>query len=172
MKVRLLMLGLGLVGGSSFQTSPAPEVRRTIPVPIAWQVNGRAIAPDSSLSRLELTPGPDRTFSLTLVSAVCPDDPGLTIILDQFKLTPAIYRFKDVLSGHIRDAAYRCGPASAYSTACGRNEGYVQVSRVDAQRRVVTGTFHCVVCDTDQPAASPNRRLVMTGNFRLPYNQQ
>ncbi|QIX62257.1 hypothetical protein HER32_14140 [Hymenobacter sp. BT18] len=130
--------------------------------------NGAALPTDSISSRFEVSPNEGRVLTLTIVPAEAPDDPGLTIMVDEFKPVPAVYRFKEILSGHIREASYRVGNVAAESKACALNDGEVRVTAVDTAHHLLTGTYRAVLCQTNVARAAA-RRLVLEGSFAFPY---
>ncbi len=123
---------------------------------------------DTLSSRFDVTPSAGQVLTLTIVPADSPDDPGLTIMVDEFKPVPAVYRFKEILSGHVREASYRVGEMSAESKACQLNDGEVRITAVDLEHHQLTGTYRAVLCQTNV-ARSAAKRLVLEGSFTYPY---
>ncbi|WP_400192217.1 hypothetical protein [Hymenobacter sp. B81] len=160
-----VMLAATLLLGSALTllaAGPAPVPARRLTL----RLNDTPVAADTVESRFEVA-GTGRVLTLALVRRDAPDEPGLTILLDEFKPVPAVYRFKDVLSGHVRQASYRAQERAAESLACGSSEGEVRVTAVDAARRQLTGTFRVVLCATS--GAPRGQRLVFEGSFQYPY---
>ena len=167
----LMVLGLGLGGFTLAQgpaTGPAPAAapRRTA---LTLKLNGQPVAVDTAFSRLEVNTGVNKVLSINLVRTDSPDDQGLTILIDQFPLAPGQYRFKEILSGHVRDASYRQGSTTAYSNACGLNDGVVQVLAIDAQRHTIRGTYRAVLCGAEARPGSKRRRFTVEGTFQSSY---
>ncbi|GAB2956993.1 hypothetical protein GCM10027048_24190 [Hymenobacter coalescens] len=130
-------------------------------------VNGIPTAVDTAYSRIELSSGAGKVLTLNLIRADSPDDPGLTILVDEFKAVPQVYRFKEILSAHVREATYRVGNLTAESMACGVNDGEVRVTAVDTEAHVLTGTFRAVTCSTNSPRSA--KKLTFQGTFRCAY---
>ncbi|MBG8554138.1 hypothetical protein [Hymenobacter guriensis] len=166
MRVSVLLVG---VVGAGLLLSSAPPVRQA--QYLTLRRNGAALSTDSLSSRFEVSPGAGHVLTLTIVPADAPDDPGLTIMVDEFKPVPQVYRFKEILSGHIREASYRVGSVSAESKACALNDGEVRVTAVDAEHHLLTGTYRAVLCQTNV-ARSAARRLVLEGSFSFPYEDR
>ncbi|GAA4009376.1 hypothetical protein GCM10022408_21830 [Hymenobacter fastidiosus] len=165
MITRVLLPGLVLLTLLSF--SPArPATPFTPPATLTLRINGLPVATDTLGSRLFL--GADHTLRLNVIRADDPDGEGLTILIDRFPLAPGTYAFQEILSGHNRDASYRYQQVAAYSKSCPDNPGVVKITAVDTTRRVLTGTYHCQVCESGRGA----RRFTMTGAFRFPYEEE
>ncbi|KAA9332061.1 hypothetical protein F0P96_11260 [Hymenobacter busanensis] len=147
-------------------TASAPPARP--PHLLQLRLNGVPVKADTTYSRIEVSTGAGKVLTLAIARADAPDEQGLTILVDEFKPTPGIYRFKEILSGHVREAGYRVGDMSAESMACGVNEGEVRVTNVDAAQHLLTGTFRVVLCQTNV-ARSAAKRLVFEGVFHYPY---
>jgi hypothetical protein len=137
---------------------------------LTLKFNGQPVAVDTAFSRLEVSTGINKVLSINLVRADSPDDQGLTILIDQFPLAPGQYRFKEILSGHVRDASYRQGSVTAYSNACGLNDGVVQVTAIDAQRHTIRGTYRAILCDSEARPGSKRRRYMVEGTFQSTYS--
>ncbi|MCB2379248.1 hypothetical protein LGH70_16740 [Hymenobacter sp. BT635] len=160
-------MGTGLATAQAPVSGPAPA--RTA---LALTLNGQPVAVDTAFSRLEVSTGVNKVLSINLVRTDSPDDQGLTILIDQFPLAPGQYRFKEILSGHVRDASYRYGTTTAYSNACGLNDGVVQVLAIDPQRRTIRGTFRAVLCESEPRPGAKRRRFAMSGSFQGVYSAQ
>lgn len=165
---RFLLLTFGITTSLALAQAPAAQVQRP-PTVLALKVNGTPVAVDTAFSRLEVSTGVNKVLSINLVRTDSPDDQGLTILIDRFPVAVGQYRFKEILSGQVRDASYRQGNTTAYSNACGLNDGLVQVLAIDAQQHTIRGTFRAVLCDAEARAGSKRRRFVMEGVFQGPY---
>jgi hypothetical protein len=159
-----LLLGLLTLTATGLRPrqTPAP-----LPHRLALRLNGAAVPVDTAFSRIEASPGAGKVLTLNLIRADAPDDPGLTILVDEFKPIPQTYRFKEILSAHVREATYRVGNQVAESMACGVNEGEVRVTAVDTKRQVLTGTFRVVTCSTSAPRTA--KKMVFEGMFHCAY---
>lgn len=164
MRVSLLLAG-GMVTGW-LMSAVAPH--SVAPHFISMRRNGTVLPVDTLSSRFEVTPNEAQVLTLTIVPAETPDDPGLTIMVDEFKPRPAVYRFKEILSGHIREAYYQAGEMSAESKACQLNDGEVRITAVDEEHHLLTGTYRAVLCQTNV-ARSQAKRLTLEGSFTFPY---
>ncbi|GAA3939144.1 hypothetical protein [Hymenobacter algoricola] len=162
MIARFLLPGLLLLALLSF----SPAAPFTPPATLTLRINGLPIATDTLGSRLFV--GADRTLRLNVVRANDPDGEGLTILIDRFPLAPGTYAFQEILSGHNRDASYRYGEVAAYSKSCPDNPGVVKITAVDTIHHVLTGSYHCQVCESGRGA----RRFTMTGAFSFPYEEE
>ncbi|MCB2409773.1 hypothetical protein [Hymenobacter lucidus] len=169
MRLSFLLSALGLTtvfaGAQNAVVSSAP-VRPALTLTL----NGKPVAVDTAFSRLEVSTGVNKVLSINLVRADSPDDQGLTILIDQFPLAVGQYRFKEILSGHVRDASYRYGTTTAYSTACGLNDGLVQVQAIDTQRHIIRGTYRAVLCEAEARPGSKRRRFAVEGSFQSTYS--
>ncbi|GAA4372089.1 hypothetical protein [Hymenobacter koreensis] len=166
---RNLALSCGLLVGMpllAFRLEPPKPVRAA--PSLTMRINGAPVAVDTVYSRIEVSTGPGKVLTLALARADARDEQGLTILVDEFKPVPATYRFKEILSGHVREAAYRVGEISAESMACGVNEGEVRVIAIDATRHIMMGTYRVVTCQTNV-ARSAAKKLVFEGSFWFPY---
>ncbi|UOQ74074.1 hypothetical protein [Hymenobacter cellulosilyticus] len=172
MRWRLFFLTFGLGGGLAVAQEPATPPASPTRTSLTLKFNGQPVAVDTAFSRLEVTTGVNKVLSLNLVRTDSPDDQGLTILIDQFPLAPGQYRFKEILSGHVRDASYRQGSTTAYSTACGLNDGVVQVQALDAQRHLIRGTYRAVLCEAEARAGGKRRRFTVEGSFQGRYALQ
>ncbi|TGE13984.1 hypothetical protein [Hymenobacter elongatus] len=168
MRLRFFLLALGLATGLA--SAQAPDFRGAAGLTaLTLQLNGQLVVIDTAFSRLEISTGVNQVLSLNLVRADSPDDQGLTILIDQFPLAPGQYRFKEILSGHVRDASYRYGTTTAYSTTCGLNDGVVEVLAIDAQRHTIRGTFRAVLCEAEPRPGAKRRRFAVAGTFQSVY---
>ncbi|UOQ54814.1 hypothetical protein [Hymenobacter cellulosivorans] len=169
MRWRLFFLTFGLSSGLALAqvptTAPLPSANRTS---LTLKFNGQPVAVDTAFSRLEVSTGVNKVLSLNLVRTDSPDDQGLTILIDRFPLTTGEYRFKEILSGQVRDASYRQGTTTAYSNACGLNDGVVQVLALDTQRHLIRGTYRAVLCEAEARAGK-RRRFTVEGTFQGRY---
>ncbi|TGE23593.1 hypothetical protein [Hymenobacter metallicola] len=168
---RFFLLTFGLTTGLALAQAPAFTSGPTSTA-LTLKVNGTPVAVDTTFSRLEVSTGVNKVLSINLVRTDSPDDQGLTILIDRFPVTVGQYRFKEILSGQVRDASYRQGNTTAYSNACGLNDGLVQVLAIDAQQHTIRGTFRAVLCDAESRAGSKRRRFVMEGSFQGRYVAQ
>ncbi|KUG09376.1 hypothetical protein [Solirubrum puertoriconensis] len=159
----LLPLGLGLLLSSA--TLPTPPASR---YQLTMRLNGGAIVTDSIGSRITASSGAGKVLTLSIVRADFPDDVGLSILVDEFKPQPGVYRFKEILSGHVREAYYRADDVTAESKACGVNDGEVRITAVDTKAHTLTGTYRAVLCQTNSSRAKA-KRLTLEGNFHFPY---
>ncbi|OON69811.1 hypothetical protein [Hymenobacter sp. CRA2] len=150
-------------------TAAASYPRQVPPLPhhLTLRLNGAPVLVDTTYSRIEASSGAGKVLTLNLIRADAPDDPGLTILVDEFKPVPQVYRFKEILSAHVREATYRVGETTAESMACGVNDGEVRVTAVDTKQHVLTGTFRAVVCSTSAPRNA--KKMTFEGSFRFPY---
>ncbi|GAB3831364.1 hypothetical protein GCM10028821_20910 [Hymenobacter jeollabukensis] len=144
-----------------------PPRQAPLPHRLTLRLNGTAVPVDTAYSRIEVSPGAGKVLTLNLIRRDAPDDPGLTILVDEFKPMPAVYRFKEILSAHVTEATYRVGNDVAESQACGVNQGEVRVTAVDTKRQILTGTFRAVACSTSAPKTA--KKLVFEGSFRCAY---
>ncbi|MCC3158035.1 hypothetical protein LJ737_12365 [Hymenobacter sp. 15J16-1T3B] len=147
--------------------SRPPRQTPALPHRLTLRLNGAAVPVDTAYSRIEVSPGAGKVLTLNLIRADAPDDPGLTILVDEFKPVPAVYRFKEILSAHVTEATYRVGDQVAESQACGVNQGEVRVTAVDTKRKILTGTFRAVTCSTSAPKTA--KKLTFEGTFRCAY---
>ncbi|TGE25902.1 hypothetical protein E5K00_12145 [Hymenobacter aquaticus] len=171
MRLRFFLLTLSL--GASLAFTPAPPSRPVAArTELKLTLNGQPVAVDTAFSRLEVSTGVNKVLSINLVRADSPDDQGLTILIDQFPLTTGQYKFKEILSGHVRDASYRHGTTTAYSNACGLNDGVVQVLAIDAQRHTIRGTFRATLCEAEARPGTKRRRFLLEGSFQSAYSVQ
>lgn len=164
--MRSCLLLLGVLGSGWLISSTPPKLAAAHTLTL--RRNGEAVVTDSLSSRFDVTPNGGQVLTLTIVPAATPDDPGLTIMVDEFKPVPAVYRFKEILTGHIREAYYQVGDVSAESKACQLNDGEVRITAVDTEHHLLTGTYRAVVCQTNI-ARSAAKRLVLEGSFTYPY---
>jgi len=141
---------------------------RTAPLPhhLTLRINGKPVAADTAYSRITVENG--NILRLNVLRADDPDGQGLTVIIDRFAPKPSKYTFQEILSGHNRDASYRCGIVSAYSKSCSGNPGAVVVTEVDTERHLVRGTYSCQLCESGRGA----RRFMMEGSFWYPYEEE
>ncbi|PJJ58644.1 hypothetical protein [Hymenobacter chitinivorans] len=172
MRWRLFLAALGLGSSLALAQGPAPAAPAGSRTSLTLKFNGEPVAIDTAFSRLEVSTGVNKVLSLNLVRTDSPDDQGLTILIDQFPLTVGQYRFKEILSGHVRDASYRQGRTTAYSTACGLNDGVVQVLALDAQRHLIRGTYRAVLCEAEARPGTKRRRFTVEGTFQGRYFSQ
>lgn len=156
----LLLLTMGIV---SFSPALRPL---TPPATMSLRINGVPIDTDTLGSRIFV--GHNRTLRLNVVRANDPDGEGLTILIDRFPLRPGTYAFQEILSGHNRDASYRYHEVAAYSKSCADNPGLVKITAVDTISHVLTGSYHCQLCESGKGA----RRFTMTGSFTFPYEEE
>ena len=165
MPARFLLPGflLLLMGLVSFSPALRPL---TPPALLSLRINGLPIATDTLGSRLFV--GRNHTLRLNVVRANDPDGEGLTILIDRFPLRPGTYAFQEILSGHNRDASYRYNEVAAYSKSCPDNPGVVRITAVDTVHHVLTGSYHCQLCESGKGA----RRFTMTGAFSFPYEEE
>jgi hypothetical protein len=157
-----LLAGAALVVFTSSAGAPqqvAPFVKLTL--------NGTDVPTSINDSRFDVS-GRSRVLTLNIVRADSPDEPGLTILVDEFKPQPGIYRFKEILSGHVREAAYRANDISGESKACSVNDGEVHITAVDEANHTITGTFRAAICQTNT-APKTSKRLVFAGAFHNSY---
>lgn len=146
----------------TLQQTPAAQPHR-----LTLRLNGAAVPVDTAYSRVEVSPGAGKVLTLNLIRRDAPDDPGLTILVDEFKPVPAVYRFKEILSAHVTEATYRVGEQAAESKACGVNQGEVRVTAVDTKRQILTGTFRAVACSTNAPRSG--KKYAFEGTFHYAY---
>lgn len=147
-------------------TTPQPR-QAPLPHRLTLRLNGAAVPVDTVYSRVEVSPGAGKVLTLNLIRRDAPDDPGLTILVDEFKPQPAVYRFKEILSAHVTEATYRVGEVVAESQACGVNQGEVRVTAVDTKRQILTGTFRAVCCSTNAPRSG--KKYAFEGSFCCAY---
>ncbi|RTQ50863.1 hypothetical protein EJV47_09610 [Hymenobacter gummosus] len=148
-------------------TGPASRPPQALPHRLTLKLNGAPVPVDTAYSRIEVSQGAGKVLTLNLIRRDAPDDPGLTILVDEFKPVPAVYRFKEILSAHVTEATYRVGSEVAESQACGVNQGEVRVTAVDTKRQILTGTFRAVGCSTNAPRSG--KKYTFEGSFRCAY---
>jgi|GEM_PF-6966357 len=163
MIARFLLFGLLLLSLAGFGQTTAPKASEAT---LSLRINGLPIATDTLGSRLFI--GADHTLRLSVIRANDPDGEGLTILIDRFPMAPGTYAFQEILSGHNRDASYRYHEIAAYSKSCPDNPGMVKITAIDTTRHILTGTYHCQVCESGRGA----RRFTLTGAFSFPYEEE